>query len=319
MRWIGLVVVLALLSFTGETESQTGKVARLGVLLLYATDPNFPAFRQGLRDLGYVEGQNLVIEIRAGDGTTARSADLATELVQGKPDVIFALGGDVAPFVKRATQWVPIVMLTSADPVRGGLVASLARPGGNVTGVTLQSADLAAKRLEFVKASVSPISRVGVLWNPDHADDELTETQAAAPRLGLQIQSLEVRRSSEFDSAFQAAVKGRVQAIIVVSSRQMTLNRARILEFTQSHKLPLVAGWGPWAQGGAVLSYGPDLNVAARRAATYVGKILEGAKPADLPVEQPTRFDLIINIKTAKALGLTIPQSLLLRADQVVE
>lgn len=296
-----------------------GKVARLGVLLLGAADPNLDAFRQGLRELGHIEGQNLVIEYRTAEGNAGRLADLAVELVRLKPDVIFALGGDVAPFAKHATRTVPIVMVNSADPVKGGLVASLARPGGNVTGVTALSADLAAKRIQFLKEAAPAISRVGVLWNPDHADDELHETQAAARTLGIQIQSLEVRGPADFEGAFQAAVRGRAEAVIVVSSRQMTLNRARILEFAGSSKLPLVCGWGPWAQGGALFSYGPELNPLVRRAATYVDKILRGAKPADLPVEQPTKFELVINMKTANALGLTIPPSLQLRADRVID
>jgi putative ABC transport system substrate-binding protein len=322
MRLIGFSVILALsliLAPLAVGAQQAAKVFRLGVLLLSAADPNFPAFRQGLRDLGYIEGQNLVIEHRAAEGNAGRLTDLATELVQRKPDVILALGGDVAPFAQRATQSVPIVMMTSADPVKGGLVASLARPGANVTGVTLLSADLAAKRIQFLKEAVPTISRVGVIWNPDHADDELHETQAAARTMGIQIQPLEVRGAADFESAFQAAVKGRVEAVIVVSSRQTSLNRARILEFAGSSKLPLVGGWGPWAQGGALFSYGPDVNLLVRRAATYVDKILKGAKPADLPVEQPTKFELVINLKTAKALGVTIPQSVLIRADEVIQ
>jgi len=320
LRTVGLIITLALLAAPLAADAQpAGKVARLGVLLLGALDPNFDAFRQGLRELGHVEGQNLAIEYRTAEGNAGRLADLAAELVRLKPDVILALGGDVAPFAQHATRTIPIVMVTSADPVKGGLVASLARPGGNVTGVTFMSADLAAKRLQFLKETVPAISRVGVLWNPDHADDEIQETQAAARTLGIQIQSLEVRGPADFDGAFQAAVRGRAEGVIVVSSRQMTLNRARILEFAGSRRLPLVCGWGPWAQGGALLSYGPDLNLLVRRAGTYVDKILKGARPEDLPVEQPTNFELIVNLKTAKALGLTIPQSLLLRAHEVIQ
>jgi len=318
LAWLALALALFAAPLCAEAQP-AGKVARLGVLLLGAADPNLDAFRQGLRELGHIEGQNLVIEYRTAEGNAGRLADLAVELVRLKPDVIFALGGDVAPFAKHATRTVPIVMLNSADPVKGGLVASLARPGGNVTGVTALSADLAAKRIQFLKEVAPAISRVGVLWNPDHADDELHETQAAARTLGIQIQSLEVRGPADFEGAFQAAVRGRAEAVIVVSSRQMALNRARILEFAGSSKLPLVCGWGPWAQGGALFSYGPDLNPLVRRAATYVDKILRGAKPADLPIEQPTKFELVINMKTANALGLTIPPSLLLRADRVID
>jgi putative tryptophan/tyrosine transport system substrate-binding protein len=322
MRRIRFVLALAISFLVAPLAAEAqpaGKVARLGVLLLSAGDPNLAAFRKGLQELGYIEGRNLVIEFRDAGGDPARLGDLAVELAQHKPDVILALGGDVAPFAKRATQSIPIVMVNSADPVKGGLVTSLARPGGNVTGVTFLSADLAGKRIQFLKEAAPAIVRVGVLLNPDHADDELRETQEAARTLGIQVQSLEIRSAADVDGAFQAAVKGRAEAIVVVSSRQTTLNRARILELARSHKLPLVGGWGPWAQGGALFSYGPDLDPIVRLAATYVDKILKGAKSADLPVEQPNKFELVINLKTAKALGLTMPQSLLLRADQVIE
>lgn len=205
-----LVAGLALAPFVCEAQP-AAKVSRLGALLLGAADPNFQAFRQGLRDLGYIEGQNLVIEYRTADGNAGRLTELAAELVQGKPDVIFALGGDVAPFAKNATRSIPIVKVTSADPVKGGLVTSLARPGANVTGVTLLSADLAAKRIQLLKEAVPAISRVGVIWNPDHADDEMHETQAAARTLGIQIQSMEARGAGDFESAFQARLKGELR------------------------------------------------------------------------------------------------------------
>ena len=301
-------------------DAQPGvKQARVGVLLFAPADPNFVAFRQGLRDLGYVEGRTVVLESRSADGVPGRLGELAADLVRTKPDMIVALGGDVAPFATRATSTIPVVVWTSADPVKARLVGSLARPGANVTGITLLAADLAPKRIQFLKEAAPAISRVGVLWNPEHEDDELQQTQAAARALGLQIQSLEVRGSPDFGEAFQAATRGRVEAVIVVSSRQLFLNRARILEFAASNKLPLVTGWGPWAQSGALFSYGPDLDLMARRLATYVDRVLKGVKPADLPVEQPTKFVLVINMKTAKILGLTIPTSLLLRADQVIE
>ena len=316
----GLTLALALLAAPLFAEAQpAGKIARLGVLLFGATDPNLDAFRQGLRELGHIEGRNLIIEYRTAEGNAERLPELAVELVRLKPDLIFASGGDVAPFAKRATATIPIVVVTSADPVTGGLVASLARPGGNVTGLTFLSADLAAKRIQFLKEAAPAISRVGLLRNPDHADDELEETQTAARTLGIQIHSLEVRGPADFEGAFQAAVRGRAQAIIVASSRVMTINRARILELAERNKLPLVGGWGPWAQGGALFSYGPDLDPIFRRAAIHVDKILRGAKPADLPVEQPTKFELVINLGTARALGLTIPPPLLLRADRVIE
>jgi len=324
MRRIGLAVVLALSLLAAPLAveaQQVGKVPRLGVLL-YGTpndDPNLPAFRLGLSELGYVEPRTITVEYRYAVGKPERLRALAIELAAGKPDVIVALGGDVAPFARAATSTIPIVMIVSADPVEGGLVASMARPGGNVTGVTFVSSDLAAKRLQFLKEIAPRISRVGMLWNPDHVDPEYRETQKAAPGLGIRVQSLEVRSANDFDAAWQTAIATQLEAVIAVSSRLTTINRQRIIESSQQRRLLLVSGWGPWAKEGALFSYGPDLNVIVRHAATYVDKILKGAKPADLPIEQPAKFDLVINAKTAKAFGLTIPQSLLLRADQVIQ
>jgi putative ABC transport system substrate-binding protein len=324
MRRIGLAVILALSLLAAPLAveaQQVGKVPRLGVLL-YGTpndDPNLPAFRLGLSELGYVEPRTITVEYRYAVGKPERLRALAIELAAGKPDVIVALGGDVAPFARAATSTIPIVMIVSADPVEGGLVASMARPGGNVTGVTFVSSDLAAKRLQFLKEIAPRISRVGMLWNPDHVDPEYRETQKAAPGLGIRVQSLEVRSANDFDAAWQTAIATQLEAVIAVSSRLTTINRQRIIESSQQRRLLLVSGWGPWAKEGALFSYGPDLNVIVRHAATYVDKILKGAKPADLPIEQPAKFDLVINAKTAKAFGLTIPQSLLLRADQVIQ
>jgi len=324
MRRIGLAVVLALSLLAAPLAveaQQVGKVPRLGVLL-YGTpndDPNLPAFRLGLSELGYVEPRTITVEYRYAVGKPERLRALAIELAAGKPDVIVALGGDVAPFARAATSTIPIVMIVSADPVEGGLVASMARPGGNVTGVTFVSSDLAAKRLQFLKEIAPRISRVGMLWNPDHVDPEYRETQKAAPGLGIRVQSLEVRSANDFDAAWQTAIATQLEAVIAVSSRLTTINRQRIIESSQQRRLLLVSGWGPWAKEGALFSYGPDLNVIVRHAATYVDKILKGAKPADLPIEQPAKFDLVINVKTAKAFGLTIPQPILLRADQVIE
>ncbi|MEO6407891.1 MAG: ABC transporter substrate-binding protein [Burkholderiaceae bacterium] len=232
------------------------------------------------------------------------------------PRFIVALGGDVAPFARNATRTIPVVMAVSVDPVRSGLVKSLAQPGGNVTGVTFISSELAAKRLQLLKESAPKIARVGVLWNPDHIDPEYAETQAAGAMLGIHVQSLEVRGPSDFDAAAGA---GRPEAIVVVSSRLMSFNRQRITEFAAQRHIPLVCGWGPWVEGGALLSHGPDIDASVRRAAGYVDRILKGADPARLPVEQPTQFELMINLKTAKALGLAIPQSVLHRTDRILE
>jgi ABC-type uncharacterized transport system substrate-binding protein len=299
---------------------QRARVPRLGVLLFGTpeTDPNLLAFRQGLTELGYLESRNIAIQYRYAAGQGERLRDLAAELVAGEPDVILALGGDVAPFARAATGTIPIVAVVSVDPVQAGLVASLARPGGNVTGLTFVSSDLAAKRLQLLKEMAPRVSRVAILWNPDHVDPEYRETQKAAQGLRVQIQSLEVRNTGDFDAALLAAISGRADAIVPVSSRLMTLNRHRIVNFSREHRLLLASGWGPWAKEGALFSYGPDLDAITRRAASYVSKILKGAKPGDLAVEQPTKFELVINLRTAKSLGLTIPQSLLQRADQVI-
>src|SRR5262249_25815764 len=282
-------------------------------------DPNIAAFRQGLSEIGYVDSRNIKLEYRYAAGKPERLRDLGAELVAARPNVIAALGGDVAPFVRAATSTIPIVAMVSNDPVEAGLVASTARPGGNVTGVTFVSSDLAAKRLQFLKDIAPRVSRVGILWNPDHVDPEYRETQKAAASLGVRLHSLEVRSPNDFDAAWQAATGAQLEAVIAVTSRLTTINRQRIIESSQQRRLLLVSGWGPWAKEGALFSYGPDMNVIVRRAATYVDKILKGAKPADLPIEQPTKFELVINLKTAKALGLTVPQSLLLRADQVIQ
>ena len=227
--------------------------------------------------------------------------------------MIIAAGGDVAPFAKRATGIIPIVVITSADPVQSGLVASLARPSGNVTGVTFVSSDLAGKPAPVAQGARTRRDAGRGSRNPDHPDGEFAATQAAGRSLGVQVQSLEVRGRDHFASAFAAANRDGMEAVIVASSRLMTLNRARILDLAVQNRLLIVSGWGPWAAEGGLLSYGPDLDAVIRRSATYVDKILKGAKPADLPVEQPTKFELVINLKTAKAFGLTIPPSVLAR------
>ena len=307
--------------FTLLAQQATKTLPRLGILLFGTpdADPNAPTFRQGLRDLGYVEAKNIAIEYRYAAGKTERLRDLAKELVALKSDVIFALGGDVAPFAIAATSTIPVVIAVSNDPVPSGLVASLAHPGGNVTGVTFIASELAGKRLQLLRDIAPRVSLIGVIWNPDNVDPEYRETQLAAQKLGVQIQSLEVRNEPDFDAAFQLAISARVEALIVVSSRLMTTNRARITGFAADRRLVLVSGWGPWATGGALFSYGPDLNVVIHRAASYVDRIFKGARPADMPIERLTHFELIVNGNTAKALGLPIPQSLLSLANKVID
>jgi putative ABC transport system substrate-binding protein len=322
-KWAGMVAIVVACATCGAVAQaqQLGKIPRLGALLYTnpETDPNFAAFRQGLRERGYVEGQNLLIEHRFADGKPERLPDLAVELVRLKPEVIFALGGDVVPFAQKATKTIPIVMWVSNDPVEMGFVESLARPGGNITGVTLILDELAGKRLALLKEVIPRISQVAVLWNPDHADPEFREIHREAKALGVGLQSLEVRRGSDFEPQFQNLVKGRPEAIIVVSSRLMQANRQRILEFAAKSRLPVIGDWGRWAADGALLSYGPNITEMVPRTAIYVDKILKGTRAADLPVERPTKFELVINLKTAKQIGLTIPPNVLARADRVIK
>ena len=316
-----IILLLALAAALPALAQTAAKVPRVGVLLFGTpdTDPNVRSFRAGLGDLGYIEGRNIALEFHYAEGKPERLADLARELVRTRPDVIFALGGDVAPSVRTATSTIPIVVAVSLDPVQSGLVANLARPGGNLTGVTFVSSDLAAKRLQLLKEIVPAVSRVGVLWNPDHVDPEYRETQAAGRTLGVQVHSLEVRAGGDLERAFQTAAAARVEAIVVVSSRLMALNRQAIADLATRNRMLLVAGWGGWPQVGALFSYGPDLDVIVRLAATHVDKVLRGARPGDIPIEQPNKFELIVNLKAARAHGLTVPPAILGRADRVLE
>jgi putative ABC transport system substrate-binding protein len=238
--------------------------------------------------------------------------------VQLKPDVIFAFGGDVAPFAKKATTSIPIVAWMSNDPVESGMVASLGRPGGNVTGITLVYDELAGKTLGFLKEAAPAILRVAVLWNPDHADPEFREMKRAAVALGVQLQSLEVRRPDDFDGAFKAALSERAEGLVIVSSRLMSRQRQQIAEFSARNRIIVAGGWGEWTKDGALLTYGPNTTELMQRVAIYVAKIIKGARPSDLPMERPTHFELVINLKTATMFGLTMPPTLLGRADQVI-
>ena len=319
---IATVGLTLLLVGSGLVRAQPiGKVARIGVVLFSAPsmDPNLPAFLAGLRDLGYIDGRNFALEFRNAEGHPERFRDLALQMAALNPDVIVVLGGDMVPFIKDATRTIPVVMLTSYDPVEAGIINSFARPGGNLTGVAFVASETGAKRLQFLKEAAPSLTRIAVLWSPEHPDGEYRDIESAARRLGVEIVSLEVRRPDEFDAALQAAARARAEALMVVSSRLMNLNRSRILEFAREQRVPLVTGWGPWATAGGFLSYGPDLNALARRAAVHVDKILKGANPSELAVEQPTRFELVVNLKTARLLGMTIPASLLSRADQIIE
>jgi putative ABC transport system substrate-binding protein len=313
---------LAMLLVPSVVRAQRpARSARLGLLLFSdpGSDPNTRALRDALREHGYVEGQNVVIEYRYAEGQPGRLRELAIDLVRTRPDVIVALGGDVAPFAKEATSTIPIVFASSADPVRGGLVATLAAPGGNLTGVTFLTSEVATKRLQFLKQAAPRITRVGVVWSPAHADDEFDQIKGAGPSLGVQAISCDIRQPSELDGALQAAVAAGADALMAVPSRLTVRIRGSIADFAARHKLPLAGGWGLWAESGALLSYGADVNAMVRRTASYVDRILKGGKPATLPVEQPTKFEFVLNLKTARALGLGVPQALVLQADRVIE
>lgn len=299
--------------------AQAGNVPRIGFLLFSSpqTEPIGPLLK-ALEAIGYVDGKTIVIEYRFAEAKPERLPDLAVELAQLKPNVIFAFGGDVAPFAKKATTSIPIVAWTSNDPVETGLVASLGRPGGNVTGITLVYDELAGKTLGFLKEAVPAISRIAVLWNPDHADPEFREMKRAAVALGVQLQSLEVRRPDDFDKAFKAALAERAEGLVVVSSRLISRQRQQIAEFAAKNRIIVAGGWGEWTKDGALLTYGPNTAELMQRIAIQIGKIIKGARPSDLPMERPTHFELVINLKTAKMFGLTMPPTLLSRADQVI-
>jgi len=326
MRVIGLAVVVALsvlAPLTGEAQ-QTGKVYRIGVLdTMSATlnTANLGAFRQGLRELGYVEGRDFVIEYRSADGRPERFPGLATELVRLKVDLIVTRGTPAVLAAEKATESIPIVMTTSADPTGFGVVSSLARPGGNVTGLSTIAVELMGKRLEFLKEAIPRIARIALLGNMSSpaSASQWRQMEGAARSLGLEPQLLDVRAPEDFARAFDTAIRQRANAVQVVNDTLTQTNSRRIVDLSAKHRLPSIFTSREFVDAGGLMAYGPNFTDLYRRAATYVDKIFKGAKPADLPIEQPTKFELVINLKTAKALRLTIPQTLLLRADQVIE
>jgi ABC-type uncharacterized transport system substrate-binding protein len=298
------------------------KVSRVGILFsTSAAASQFSgALAQGLRQFGYVEGQNLVVERRFGEGRDERIYEMAAELVRLKLDVIVAATDLAILAVRQQTQTIPIVMVNGIDPVGTGFIASLAHPGGNVTGLTSLSPELTGKRLELLKEVVPGLSRVAIMWNPDlrGAVLEYKETQSAALSLGLQLQTVEVSRAEDFDRAFSALMDGRAEALINVQSPVAFMNRGQLVKLAESHRLPTMFGRREYADTGGLMSYGPSFADQWLRASAYVAKILKGAKPGELPVEQPAKFELVINMKTARALGILIPPSLLQRADEVI-
>jgi len=308
-----------------ETQP-TPKLARIGWLSIAARTPEvshlIEAFSQGLRDHGYVEGQNLAIEYRFAEGKPERLPGLAAELVSLKVDIIVTPNPAGAQAAAQATKTIPIVMLYVADPVGSGLVASLAKPGGNITGLAASAGrEITGKLLELVGELVPKGTLVAVLRNPTNPDaaEMSSEVERAARVLGMHLRMLDVRVPNELDSAFGAMIKARAGALLLVADTMFFLHRGRVASLAVKSRLPTISASSEMAEAGLLMSYGPSLTHEFRRAADYVDKILKGAKPSDIPIEQPAKFELIINLKTAKTLGLTIPQTLLLRADQVIE
>ena len=315
------VLVLGVFLLPGAAHAQRPVVPRIGVLSPGASPNNrVESLKQGLRDLGWVEGQNVGVEYRYANDNLERLPQLAAELIHLKVDVIVTGGEAGIRAAREATSTILIVMAISGDPVGTGLIASLARPGGNITGLSLLNLELGGKRLALLKEAVPKVSRVAVLWNATNPVKalELKSAQAAAGALGVQVASFEVREPTDFASAFAAIAKARSDGLIPLDETLTIVHRKQIEEFAVKNRLPMIAEIREWAEAGGLMTYGPSIFDLYRRAAIYVDKILKGAKPADLPVEQPTKYELIINLKTAKALGLTIPQSVLLRADEVI-
>ncbi len=317
----GTGAVLLAAPLASEAQ-QPSKVPRVGVIgEASANDPFLAAFRQGLRQLGYTEGQNIEIEYRYAHGALERAPTLAAELIRLRVDVLVVGGTIAAQSAKAATTTMPIVFALAGDPVGSGLVASLAHPGGNATGMSNLVPELTGKQIELLKAAVPQVSRVTVLYNPVNpvAGPALDGTREAARTLAVELQVLEVRRPNELTRAFLALTAWRAGALLALSDPVFGDELTQLSKLAAKNRLPAMYASRRFVEAGGLLSYGPNLSDNYRRAATYVDKILKGAKPADLPVEQPTKFELVINLKTAKALGLTIPPSLLGRADQVIE
>jgi putative tryptophan/tyrosine transport system substrate-binding protein len=321
-----LTVTLSLLAAPLSADAQpSAKIPTIGYLSIAAGIPGggpfAEAFRQGLQGLGYVEGKTIAIEYRSAEGKPERLPALAAELVQLPVDLIVAASGQVAETVKATTTTIPIVMVSGADPVAIGLVASLARPGGNMTGLSLMSAELAGKRLQLLKEATGSLGRVAVLWNA--RDPVMTnifsEIQTAAPMLGVTVQPLGVQEGKDIDSAIARLAEERPDALFMITDVLTSRYTQQVLDFAVQHRLPTMFSSSGSVTEGGLMYYGPSFTDSYRRAAHYVDRILKGAKPGDLPVEQPTKFELIINLKTAKALGITVPQTLLMLADRVIE
>jgi putative ABC transport system substrate-binding protein len=321
-RILALVLTLGVSAPLAAEAQQTGKVYRIGVLSPGTAPPGpLEALRQGLRELGYDEGRNLAIEWRFAGATNERLRDLAEELVRLKMDVIVSINTQASLAAKRATQTTPIVIARVSDPVRTGLVRSFARPGGNITGLSNFSDELSGKRLGLIREVIPAVSRLAVLWNAGNPGIEVSvrEMERGSAQFGVHLQIHGVKNADEFRSAFQAITQERPSALFVFDDVLMTTHKRQVLDWAAEVRLPVISQYAEIAEAGGLMAYGPNIPELYRHAAIYVDKILKGAKPSDLPVEQPTKVELVINLKTAKALGLTIPPSLLARADQVIE
>ena len=317
-------LALALLASPSVADAQAGKVIRIGILELASPSASVrghKAFQQGLRELGYVEGKNVILEYRYANGKLDLLPELAAELVRLKVDAIVTRSTAPIRAAKNASKTIPIVFASAGAPVEDGLISSLARPGGNVTGLTVLSPELDGKRLELLKQAFPEVTRVAFLWTGGSARGDLRvrEAEAVAKTLGLRLQSLGVTRSEDFARVFEAARAGGAQALTSVPSPFLATHRALIFDFVAKNRLPAMYSTSDFVEAGGLMSYGPDLLDNWRRAAVYVDKILKGAKPAELPVEQPTKFEFVINLKTAKELGLTLPPSVVARADEVIQ
>jgi putative ABC transport system substrate-binding protein len=324
MRKKILLIALAALALLSVhlASAQHAKVPRIGYL---AADPRAPtreAFRQGLRDFGYVEGESIFIEWRFTEDKSDRIPELAAELVRLKVDVIVSGNSSAASILQRATTTIPIVMATyGGDPVADGIVTSFSRPGGNITGVVSLATELGGKQLELLKETLPKLSRVAVMWSPDDSAARIQwqEIQTAAGALGIQLLSLEVRAASELDKAIETAARARVGALVVLRGGTSYFLRKQVIALAEKHRLPGMYFASEFVEAGGLMSYSGNNEAQYRRAATYVDKILKGTKPADLPVEAPTKFELVINLKAAKQIGLTIPPNVLARADKVLK
>ena len=317
-EFISLLGSAAAWPIAARAQRPPVRMPRIGII---DNEPVWDSFRQGLRDLGYIENRNIAIEYRSAEEKVDRLAQAARELVSVPVDVIVVTGSPATRAARQTTSTIPIVAIAVGDPLRAGFAASLARPGGNMTGLSAQSPDLIGKRLEILRECIPAVARVAFLWNPDNDSNLafLDELIVAVPALGLQLTSAPIRNADEFEGAFAAVLQRRPNAALVTGDPLLRLYQNRIIDFVAKNRLPAMYQEKEWVAAGGLLSYGPNFPDLFRQGALYVHKILQGAKPADLPIEQPTRFDLAINVKTARALGFEIAPTLLTRADEVIE